>query len=75
LATATRVSSGWRASISMRMVIDITPAARGGQCLAARVHRGQARPERSGGHSGACEKCLCCNGHPDTRREGRAALL
>jgi len=59
----------------MRMVIDITPAARGGQGLAARAQMGQARPERSGGQGGAWDECLCCNGHPESRREGRAARL
>jgi hypothetical protein len=57
------------------MVIDITPAARGGQGLAARVQMGHAQPDHSGGQGGAWVKCLCCNGHPESRREGRAAPL
>jgi len=58
------------------MDIDITPAARGGHDgLAARAQMSFTQSDYSGGQSGVCEKCLCCNRHPDARREGHAARL
>src|SRR4051794_6661777 len=73
LTTATRVSSGWRASISMRIDIENSPGARTRPLEAAARHvYGHAGADRSAGGGGIGEKCLCCTGHPASFREEHA---
>src|SRR5438270_9083104 len=73
LTTATRVSSGWRASISMRMDIEYSPC--------APLQRTSAAARRTDGprvsESGIRDKRLCSMGHPAIvrgERAGRAVM-
>src|SRR6476646_3537120 len=68
LPTATRVSSGWRASISMRMDIEYSPGARGQRSNAAARNCDGLRL-REGGMSG---KRLCSVSHPANLGRERA---
>src|SRR4051794_33909131 len=76
LTTATRVSSGWRASISMRMDIENSPGARLELFEAATRHDlGHAGRGGALGGGGIKDKCLCCTGHPASLREKYARRL
>src|SRR3954454_12389541 len=73
LTTATRVSSRWRASISMRMDIEYSPGARIQPLEAAARHvYGHAGADRAAGGGGIGEKCLCRTGHPASFRREHA---
>src|SRR4051812_32058959 len=66
--TATRVSSGWRASISMRMDIEYSPGARG-QRMSAAAREIDGPGFLQGRMNG---KRLCSVGHPAAVRRERA---
>src|SRR3982751_78990 len=68
LTTATRVSSGWRASISMRMDIEYSPGARAQRNSAA----GRDKIGLALGEGRMDEKRLCSMRHPAALRGERA---